>query len=164
MLNDTAKEWGIEPRHVEEYIETLSRRAMNVHRVVQQNCTLVKQKPDKVKEDSWVLDLPWMDRAKVLERQKAAMQPQNNKPEEAPPAARTRFKRLAQAAVADTERGSSFVRRGTCLQEQEAAPRTPTAVVTLRTEPHVLDKSPIGNSNRERSTEKGDAFLDHRLL
>ena len=44
VLNDTAKEWGSEPRHVEEYIETLRRRAMNVHRVVQQNCTLVLER------------------------------------------------------------------------------------------------------------------------
>ena len=56
-------EWKMKDSHKEEYVETLTRRAMNIHRVTQQGIEAARK--DKVKGREWVWELPWMAKEKM---------------------------------------------------------------------------------------------------
>ena len=60
ICDEMHAKWKVMPKHREQYIECLSRRAMNVHRVVQQGIEAARKTKTRNPDHDWVWELPWM--------------------------------------------------------------------------------------------------------
>ena len=104
IFDEMCKKWKVETKHRECYIECLSRRAMNVHRIVQQGIEAAMKTKTRNTDHDWVWELPWMkeeaDRRKAMDAKEA----------------------------------------------ETLAPGTPPQGESYRTEPRILDASPMAKT------------------
>ena len=63
MFDEKAEEWKMIPEHKQDYVETMTRRLLNICRVVSQACV---QAEKKGQAPAWVKELPWWKKKKYL--------------------------------------------------------------------------------------------------
>ena len=83
LLEELGDDWQIKEKHREQYVMLMSCRAMNMHRMVDQNCRMALSGQNHMNQDAWVWQLPWM----ADKRPAAAEEPAER--DEAPVAAKT---------------------------------------------------------------------------
>ena len=70
MFDEKAEEWKMIPRHKQDYVETMTRRLLNICRVVSQACMKAEKKGQA---PAWVKELPWWEKKKYLYKYNAEL-------------------------------------------------------------------------------------------